>query len=182
MSTQPPAIPPRIVVRATDPDDESRSLLIPGLIVLVLGVLLLGAIIVGVIASRDSDGEAISLVTVAELRADPERYDNITVALRGRVDEIRQIPYLDQYAIYTFRDDSGSMLALTRNGVPPEDMRDDVRLDAIYHSRVTLDDELRSIVEDQLGPLAGQVVDLLLPGIPLNVVFLEHERYELPSP
>jgi hypothetical protein len=182
MSTQPPVAPPRIAVPVSDPDNEGRSLLRPGLVVLALGLLLLGVIIAGIIISRDPAGESASQVTIAELRSDTDRYDNRMVSLRGRVDNVRQLPYLDQYAIYTFQDDTGSMLVLTRKGVPSEDVRDDVRLDAVYHSRVTLDDELKSIVEDQFGPLAGQVVSMLLPGIPLNVVFLEHQRYDPSAP
>lgn len=181
MNTQPPVAPRRIPALASNPDDEARSLFRPGLIVPALGVLLVGAIVTGIIISRNPAGESASQVTVAQLRADPDRYDNRSVALRGRVEEVRQLPYLDQYAIYTFRDETGSMLVLTRKGVPSDEIRDDVRVDAVYHARVTLDDELKTIVEDQLGPLAGQLVSLLLPGIPLNVVFLEHERYELPD-
>jgi hypothetical protein len=163
-------------------EGDQRSLLRAGLVVGVLGLVLLAVIVIGIIASRDGGGGSVDDVTIAELRADPERYDNRTVSLRGRVESVRQLPYLDQYAIYTFRDDTGSMLALTQRGVPATEIRDDVRLDATYHSRVTLDDELKSIAEDQLGPLAGEIVGLLLPGVPLNVVFLEHERYEATTP
>jgi hypothetical protein len=74
------------------------------------------------------------------------------------------------------------MLTLTRNGAPPDGNAEQVELQAVYHSKVTLDDELEDIVEDQLGPLAGSLVSLLLPGVPLDVVFLEHEKYEFVEP
>lgn len=181
MNTRPPAAPSQFIAPVTDPDNESRSLVLPVIIVVLLGLLLLGVIVTGVIVSRESESSLDDIVTVAQLRADPDQYDNHEVRLSGQIESVRQLPYLDQYAIYTFRDDTGSMLALTRKGIPPDELRDDVRLMAVYHSRVTLDDELKSIVEDQLGPIAGQIVSLLLPGVPLNVVFLEHEAYELPS-
>ena len=182
MNTLPSSTLPPVAVTPPESDNGDRSLLRIGLVVLFLGVLLVGAIVVGVLTTRDGSDDAAARVTVADLRADPDRYDNHSVTLQGRVEDVRQLPYLDQYAVYTFRDDTGSMLALTRKGVPPDDQRDDVVIDARYHSRVTLDDELKAIVEDQLGPLAGRVVGFLLPGVPLNVVFLEHERYATPSP
>ena len=43
---------------------------------------------------------------------------------------------------------------------------------------MTLDDELRRVVEDRLGPIAAEMVIRLLPGVPINVDVLEHERCE----
>jgi hypothetical protein len=148
----------------------------PGAIVVILGVILLSVIIAGVVLNASSEGD-IERVTIAQLRADPDRWDNRSVIVAGGAEDVRELPYLSQYAIYSFRDETGSMLALTRKGAPPDGDDQQVELQAIYHSKVTLDDELKEIVEDQLGPLAGSLVDLLVPGVPLDVVFLEHERY-----
>lgn len=158
-------------------DDERDYPIPPGIVVLVLALLLVGAIIAGVLLSNRS-GDAISRVTVAELRADPDRWDNQTVDLVGQVEGVRELPLLTQYALYTFRDETGSILALTQKGAPPSSATGDVRVRAVYHSKVQLDTALKRIIEEQLGPLAGSAVSALVPGIPLNVVYLEHVSYE----
>lgn len=159
---------------------EDRGLpLTPGRVVAVLGVLLLVAIAAGIIVNRPDGGPTVETVTIAELRAAPNTYDNQTVLVEGVVDDVRELPYLSQYALYTLRDDTGTIAVLTQHGAPPGDPPGQIfQLEAIYHSRVTLDDELRRIVEDQLGSIAGEIVVRLLPGVPVNVVFLEHQRYE----
>jgi hypothetical protein len=164
----------------TGDEHEGRRLRVPpGAIVLGLGLLFLLAIVVGVVVSNRGEGETIRNVTIAELRADTDHWDNRVVELTGRAEDIRELPYLSQYALYTFRDDTGSIYVLTQQGAPPGSSGGALRVRGIFHARVTLDDELKRIVEDQLGPLAGAVVNLLLPGVPLNVVFLEHQSYEV---
>jgi hypothetical protein len=156
------------------PDGGERDYPIPpGAVVLVLAALFAGVVVLGIVLNNRS-GEAIARVTVAELRADPDRWDNQTVDLAGQVDGVREVPLLSQYALYTFRDETGSILALTQKGAPPPG---EVRVRAVYHSRVQLDTALKRIVEEQLGPLAGGAVAALVPGIPLNVVYLEHHSY-----
>ena len=76
---------------------------------------------------------------------------------------------------------TGTMLALTRNGAPPDD-GEQVQVEAVFHSKVRLDDELKEIVSDQLGPLAGAAVSTLVPGIPLDVVYLGHDSYVVMNP
>jgi hypothetical protein len=149
----------------------------PGAIVVVLGLLLLAMIAIGVLVNRDSE-PGVDATTIAELRADPEGWDNRRVTLTGTAESVRELPILSQYAIYTFRDETGSMLALTRNGAPPADGQQ-LHVEAVFHSKVRLDDELKEIVSDQLGPLAGSVVSTLVPGVPLNVVYLGHDSYEV---
>lgn len=166
-------------VRATSGESERGPLPFgPGLVVLLLGLLLVAAIAVGVWLNGRESTPTESIVTIAGLRADPGRYDNTVVRVDGRVEDVRTLPFLSQYAIYTLRDATGSMRVLSQHGVPPADAP--TRLVATYHASVTLDDELRALVRDRLGSVAGELVRLL-PGIPLNVVFLEQERYEAPS-
>ena len=140
------------------------------------GLLALVVAIGIVVTNRGSS--PVGNVTIADLRSDPDHYDNRSVILTGTVDDVRQLPMLDQYALYTFRDDTGSMWALTQKGIPPRD-GESVELTAVYHSRVKLDDQIKAIVEQQIGSLAGSIVGGLLPGVALNVVFLEHESYTM---
>jgi hypothetical protein len=160
--------------------ERRRSWFAPGVIVALLGLVLVGLITVGVLANRSSE-PGIEAVTIADLRADPEGWDNRRVTLVGTVEGVRELPLLNQYAIYTFRDETGTMLALTSNGAPPDD-GEEVELEAVFHSKVRLDDELKEIVSDQLGPLAGAAVSGLVPGIPLNVVYLGHDSYVVNVP
>lgn len=163
-----------------DEDGASRFPIPPGAIVLILGLLLLGAIVVGVIASRSSDGGGKPrTVTIADLLGNPDGWDNRRVEITGTAEGVRRLPYITQYAVYTFRDPTGTVLVLTQKGVPPTDPVREVRLTGLYHSKVTLDDELKRIVEDQFGSIAGAVVSALLPGVPINVVFIEQEKYAL---
>jgi len=150
----------------------------PGVVVLALFVALLVVVIVGVAVNGRSKESTPGTLTIAELQADPDRYDDQLVTLVGRAEDERTLPYLDQYATYTFRDDTGTLRVLSQKGTPPGDGRQ-VRLTGTYHARATLDKELRRLVEAKFGPLAGGIVALLLPGVSLNVVFLEHQRYAL---
>lgn len=148
----------------------------PGLVVAVIFSVLIVLIAIGVlVTNRGSDpaGE----VTVAELRAQPLNFDGQTIILTGTAEEIRQLPVLDQYALYTFRDDSGSMWTLSQHGAPPDD-GGTIRLTAVYHSRITLDEEIERIVEAQFGSLAATVVSSILPSVAVNAVFLEHLEYQ----
>ncbi|MEZ4522397.1 MAG: hypothetical protein R3A46_12250 [Thermomicrobiales bacterium] len=69
------------------------------------------------------------------------------------------------------------MFVLTDKGAPP-DNQGEVRITAVFNGAVELDDQIRALVEDQLGSAAGLVADQLLPGIPLNVAFLTHKSWE----
>jgi hypothetical protein len=149
----------------------------PGLIVAVLFSLLVLMIAIGVVVTNRG-GSPLNSVTIAELRAHPDRYDGRTVILNGLVEDVRQLPVLDQYALYTFRDDSGSMWTLTQRGVPPRD-GETVQLTAVYHSRITLDEQIQSLIEAQFGSLAGSLAGSMLPGLAINAVFLEHMEYQL---
>ncbi|HYI15681.1 MAG TPA: hypothetical protein VEX37_09835 [Thermomicrobiales bacterium] len=159
-------------------EERRRFRIAPGAIVLLLGLVLAGLIVVGVLANRSSE-PGVEAVTIADLRADPDGWDNRRVTLVGSVESVRELPLLSQYAIYTFRDETGSMLALTRNGAPPDGNDQRVTIEAVFHSKVRLDDELNDIVADQLGPLVGAAVSALLPGVPLDVVYLGHDSYEV---
>lgn len=164
-------------------EDEERGFRVaPGLVVAVLAVLLVGAIVVGVLTQREA-GPSITRMTVADLRADPERWDGQTVDLVGTVEGIRELPVLSQYALYTFRDETGTLQVLSQKGAPPSGAgSEEMRVRGVFHSRVQLDAALKRLVEEQLGPLgplAGSAVAALVPGIPLNVVYLEHESYEV---
>lgn len=180
MNAQPPAHQYNTVSPLPAEEERRRFRVHPGAVVLVLGLLLVVLVIIGIVVNASGE-PGVEAVTIAELRADPDGWDNRRVTLDGSAESIRELPVLSQYAIYTFRDETGSMLVLTRKGAPPESNSEAVTLEAVYHSKVTLDDELKEIVSDQLGPLAGAAVGTLLPGIPLNVVFLEHERYDVAS-
>lgn len=140
--------------------------------------LLLILIVAGVLL-YNRGSVAPSGVTVADLRADPGAFDGTTVELVGVAEDVRTLPILDQYGIYTIRDDSGSLLVLSRHGTPPAG--EPVRITGVYHSDLRLDERLEELIADQLGPLAGALASTLVPGIPLNVVFIEHEQYELQS-
>jgi hypothetical protein len=163
--------------QTVEDDDGRRFRVPPGAVVLVLLVLFIGIVVLGVALSRRGGAESERLVTIAELRQDPDRWDGRAVQLEGHAEGVRELPFLSQYAVYTLRDDTGSMLALTQRGAPPADGSTRVRVRAVYHSRVTLEGELRRIAEDQLGPFGAAVVSLLLPEIPINVVYLEHQSY-----
>jgi hypothetical protein len=177
MSTQESGTQHNIIPPLPVEEERRRFRIHPGLIVGVLGVLLLAMIAIGVFVNRKSE-PGVRATTIAELRADPEGWDNRRVTLTGTAESVRELPVLSQYAIYTFRDETGSMLALTRNGAPPDDGQQ-LQVEAVFHSKVRLDDELKEIVSDQLGPLAGSVVSTLVPGVPLDVVYLGHDSFEL---
>lgn len=151
----------------------------PGAIVAALFGLLVLLIAIGIVVTNRG-GSPAQDVTIADLRAQPDRYDGRTVVLTGTVADVRQLPVLDQYALYTFRDETGSMWSLTQRGVPPRD-GEMVQLTAVYHSRVTLDEQIQMLVEERFGSLVGSVAGGLLPGLSVNAVFLEHLEYEMPS-
>lgn len=160
-------------------EERRRFPIAPGVVVLLIGLVLVGLIVVGVLANANSE-PGVEAVTIAELRADPDGWDNRRVTLLGTAENVRELPLLNQYALYTFRDETGTIFALTRNGAPPDAER--IKVEAVFHSKVRLDDELNDIVSDQLGPLAGSAVGALLPGIPLDVVYLGHDSYEVVEP
>lgn len=149
----------------------------PGTVVAILFGLLVLLVAVGIVVTNRG-GRSAGSVTIADLRAQPDRYDGQTVVVTGRVDDVRQLPVLDQYALYTFRDETGSMWALTQKGVPPRD-GEIVALTAIYHSRVKLDEQIRMLVEEQFGSLAGSIAGEILPSLAINAVFLEHHGFML---
>lgn len=153
----------------------------PGLVVAILFSLLALMIAIGVVVTNRA-GNPIENVTIADLRADPSGYDMRTITLIGQSEGVRQLPVLDQYALYTFRDETGEMWVLSQHGAPPDrstPIGTQVELTAIFHSRITLDEQIRVLVEAQFGSLAGSLVGSMLPGIGVNAVFLEHERYEV---
>ena len=149
----------------------------PGLIVGVLFSVLVLLIAIGVIVTNRGSTAAETL-TIADLRAQPERYDSRTVILSGVAEDVRQLPVLDQYALYTFRDDTGSMWALSQHGAPPRN-GEDVRLTGVFHSRITLDEQVQMLVEEQFGSLAGSLAGSVLPDLGINAVFIEHLEYEV---
>lgn len=149
----------------------------PGLLAILAVGLLVAVIIAGVVVSRQDNDSVLYDVTIADLRADPDGYDQRMLELTGTVEDVYTIPILDQYGIYDFRDETGSMLVLTRRGVPPEG-GEQVRLTATFNSAVTLDEQIKRLVEEELGSIAGALADRLLPGLPLNVIYLNHEKYE----
>lgn len=160
---------------------SSRGLLPfpPGLLVLGAFGVLIVLVIIGVLVTSRGEG-VLRDVTIAELRADPDTYDDRMVELEGRVERSWGLPLLDQYGLYEFDDGSDSIFVLTDRGVPPENL-DGLRLTGRYNGAVRLDEQIRRLVEDEFGSTAGFVVERLLPGIPLNVVFLQHDHYELPE-
>ena len=161
------------------PPAESRKPLwaSPGLIVGVLFSLLILTIAIGVVVTNRG-GTPVRTVTIADLRAQPERNDNQTVKLTGTAEDIRQLPVLDQYALYTFRDETGSMWVLSQRGAPPRD-GEQVQLTAVFNSRITLDEQIQALVEAQFGSLAGSIAGSILPGLAVNAVFLEHLEHEI---
>ncbi len=54
-----------------------------------------------------------------------------------------------------------------------------MQLTAVYHSQITLDEQIQTLVEQQFGSLAGSVVGRILPSLAVNAVFLEHTGYEV---
>lgn len=161
--------------------DGSRGLLpvSPGLLVIGAFGVLLVMVVIGITVTTRGD-DVVRDITIAELRADPDAFDGRMVELQGRVTNAYSLPVLDQYGLYEFDDGSDSIFVLTDRGVPPEDM-DDLRLTGRYNSAVKLDQQIRRLVEEELGSAAGFVVERLLPGIPLNVVYVRHDRYQLPE-
>ena len=151
--------------------------LTPGLIVALSFVLLACVVTIGVLISRRGGVPVHGDLTIAQLRGDPEGYDGVQVELVGMISNRYTIPILDQYGIYELDDGTGSMFVLSDKGAPPDDGVP-VRVTAVFNGAVELDDQIRQLVEDQLGAAAGFIADQLLPGIPLNVVYLTHERFE----
>lgn len=149
----------------------------PGLIVGALFSVLVLLIAIGVIVTNRG-GTPLTTITIAELRAQPDRYDNQTVILTGTAEDVRQLPVLDQYALYTFRDETGSMWTLSQRGAPPRDGQQ-VQLTGVFNSRVTLDQQIQSLIENQFGSLAGSIAGSILPGLAVNAVFIEHLEYEV---
>ncbi len=150
-----------------------------GFVVVALLLLLVVAISAAVLLNRSSDPEEDDrTISIAELNRDPEGWDGRDVVVSGTVEDVRTIPYLDQYALYTFRDATGTIRVLSSNGAPKVDEGEPIRLNAVYHSRVKLDAAIHALIEDQLGGLAGSIVGSLVLDIPLDVVFLEHTSYE----
>ena len=158
--------------------DRRRFRVSPAALVLISFVLLVVVIAIGVAVSARSGDDVPDTLTIAQLQADPDRYDDRTVVLVGRAEDVRALPYISQYALYTFRDETGTIRVLSQKGTPPDDGQG-VKLTGVYHARATLDKELRRLVEEEFGPLAGSIVELLLPGVSLNVVFMEHEKYAI---
>jgi hypothetical protein len=147
-----------------------------GVVAIAALVLLLLAIAVGVYTSRGSGhASAGDTVTIAQLLADPDRYDERDVTLTGAAEDVRSVPYLSQYALYTFRDATGTLRVLSQRGTPPAGQQ--VQLTGTYHAKAKLDEALRRIVEERFGSLAGTVVDAVVPDVGLHVVFMEHLRY-----
>lgn len=150
----------------------------PGLIVGVLFALLILLIAIGVIVTNMGGSDGLQTVTIADLRGQPDEYDNQTVLLTGTAEDVRQLPVLDQYALYTFRDDTGLMWALSQRGAPPRD-GERVHLTAVFHSELTLDEQIRLLVEEQFGSLAGSIAGSILPDLGVSAVFLEHQSFDL---
>jgi hypothetical protein len=150
-----------------------------GVVALAALVLLLIAVAVGVYTSRQR-GQAASggSVTIAQLLADPDRYDEQNVTLSGAAEDVRELPYLSQYALYTFRDATGTLQILSQRGTPPAGTP--VQLTGSYHAKIGLDEALKRIVEERFGSLAGMVVGAVVPDVGLHVVFMEHLRYAQP--
>ena len=149
----------------------------PGLIVGLAFGLLIIVVVVGVLISRSGGEKVHDDITIAQLRGDPEGYDGVQVDLVGTISNRFTIPVLDQYGIYEIDDGTGSMFVLSDKGAPPDD-EGPVKVTAVFNGAVELDDQIRNLIEDQLGSAAGFVADQLLPGIPLNVVYLTHQRFE----
>lgn len=172
---------PHLIMNANETAASERTPVwaSPGAVVAALFGLLAVLIAIGIVVTNRG-GSPLEGVTIADLRAQPDRYDGQTVVLTGVADDVRQLPVLDQYALYTFRDETGSIWSLTQRGVPPRD-GETVQLTAIYHSRVTLDEQIQMLVEEQFGSLAGSVVGGILPSLSINTVFLEHVEYEMVS-
>jgi hypothetical protein len=147
-----------------------------GVVAIAARVLLLLAIAVGVYTSPGSGHASVGgAVTIAQLLADPERYDERDVTLTGAAEDVRSVPYLSQYALYTFRDKTGALRVLSQRGTPPEGQP--VQLIGTYHAKAKLDEALRRVVEERFGSLAGTVVDAVVPNVGLHVVFMEHLKY-----
>lgn len=165
-------------VEVSDSGGPKRpSWLTPGLIVGLAFALLLIVVIIGILISR-SDGEQVhDDITIAQLRGDPEGFDGVEVELVGTTSNRYTIPVLDQYGIYELDDGTGSMFVLSDKGVPP-DNGELVQVTAIFNGAVELDDQIRNLIEDQLGSAAGFIAEQFLPGIPLNVLFLTHQSFE----
>ncbi len=151
--------------------------LTPGLLVAGIFLVLIIFVAVAVLITRDGDGKTLDNVTIAELRADPSGYDGNTVELVGTVSRRYTIPVLDQYGLYEFDDGTGTLFVLSDKGVPPDDGQP-VRLTAIYNGAARLDEQIKALIEDQLGSAVGLIAEQFLPSIPLNVAFLTHQRFE----
>jgi hypothetical protein len=151
--------------------------LTPGLIVGAAFALLVIVVIIGVLISRGNGEQTQEDITIAQLRSDPEGFDGARVELVGTTSNSFSLPVLDQYGIYEIDDGTGSMFVLSDKGIPP-DNGEQVRVTAIFNGSVKLDDQIRTLIEDQLGSAAGIIADQFLPGIPLNVSFLTHQSFE----
>ena len=159
------------------PESRLPRWLSPGLIVGGAFVLLAAIVVLGVLYSQ-RDGEQVhDDLTIAVLRSDPEGYDGAKVELVGTISNRYTIPILDQYGLYELDDGTGEMFVLSDKGAPPDD-GNPVRITAVFNGAVELDDQIKNLVEDQLGSAAAFVADQLLPGIPLNVAFLTHQSFE----
>lgn len=165
-------------VDASNSNDSARPRwLSPGLIVGAAFALLVLVVVIGVLLSRGNGEQVHNDLTIAQLRGNPEAYNGVEVELVGTISNRYTIPILDQYGLYEIDDGTGSMFVLSDKGAPP-DTGEPVRITATFNGAVELDDQIRNLIEDQLGSAAAFVADQLLPGIPLNVLYLTHQSYE----
>src|SRR5438067_889453 len=100
---------------ATEPE-RRRFHLSPGLVVLLLFVALVIVIAISLLVNARAGDATPGNVTIAQLQADPERYDNHSVILLGSAEDVHELPYLTQSAVYTFRDATGTIRVLTQKG------------------------------------------------------------------
>jgi len=65
-------------------------------------------------------------VSVKELLTHPERYDNHTVTIRGKVVSTTKLPFMKE-GMYTINDGTGQITVVTLKSLPPEGKTKTVR-------------------------------------------------------
>ncbi len=58
-------------------------------------------------------------VKIADIKRNPERFENIAVTLHGKATGVTKLPFMTE-SFYEIDDGSGTIVVVTKNALPPE--------------------------------------------------------------